>query len=134
MRMPRIGNISELEKSKWYRSVSDPEIQEGLTKTVERWLGKVGKKNPTARRAKLALEMFRQGRSGEFLSARNILILGASLLYTISPLDAIPDVIPVIGWLDDMGVLAMDFGYILKKNRRCLYFRIPLCFQINCNV
>lgn len=112
MRMPRIGNISELEKSKWYRSVSDPEILEGLTKTVERWLGKVGKKNPTAQRAKLALEMFRQGRSGEFLSARNILILGASLLYTISPLDAIPDVIPVIGWLDDMGVLAMAISAI----------------------
>ena len=29
-----------------------------------------------------------------------------ALLYIISPLDLIPDVIPMIGWLDDLGVLA----------------------------
>lgn len=29
-----------------------------------------------------------------------------AFLYIISPLDLIPDVIPVIGWLDDLGVLA----------------------------
>lgn len=29
-----------------------------------------------------------------------------ALLYIVSPLDLIPDVIPVVGWLDDLGVLA----------------------------
>ena len=29
-----------------------------------------------------------------------------AFLYIVSPLDLIPDVIPVIGWLDDLGVLA----------------------------
>ena len=28
-----------------------------------------------------------------------------AMLYVISPLDLIPDFIPVIGWLDDLGVL-----------------------------
>ena len=28
-----------------------------------------------------------------------------AILYVISPLDLIPDFIPVIGWLDDLGVL-----------------------------
>lgn len=29
-----------------------------------------------------------------------------ALLYIVSPLDLIPDVIPLVGWLDDLGVLA----------------------------
>ncbi|WP_298772312.1 YkvA family protein [uncultured Fibrobacter sp.] len=28
-----------------------------------------------------------------------------SLLYTVSPIDAIPDAVPVVGWLDDAGLL-----------------------------
>jgi uncharacterized membrane protein YkvA (DUF1232 family) len=27
-------------------------------------------------------------------------------IYVISPLDAIPDVVPVLGWIDDIGVAA----------------------------
>ena len=41
-------------------------------------------------------------------------ILGAAILgilYILSPLDVIPDVIPVFGWFDDMGVA----GWIIKK-------------------
>jgi len=33
--------------------------------------------------------------------------LALALLYIISPLDALPDVIPVVGWLDDIGVLGL---------------------------
>lgn len=32
-------------------------------------------------------------------------LLALAVLYVISPIDAIPDVIPVIGWLDDIGFL-----------------------------
>ncbi|MCA9040728.1 MAG: DUF1232 domain-containing protein [Planctomycetaceae bacterium] len=34
-------------------------------------------------------------------------ILG--LLYVLSPIDALPDVIPILGWIDDIGVL----GYLV---------------------
>ncbi len=45
---------------------------------------------------------------------RGIIALLA-ILYILSPLDLIPDFIPVIGWLDDLGVLAWAARYVLKK-------------------
>jgi len=33
------------------------------------------------------------------------------LVYVLSPVDFIPDVIPILGWLDDLGVLS----YMGKK-------------------
>ncbi len=45
---------------------------------------------------------------------RGIIALLA-ILYILSPLDLLPDFIPVIGWLDDLGVLAWAARYVLKK-------------------
>jgi uncharacterized membrane protein YkvA (DUF1232 family) len=36
---------------------------------------------------------------------KRVIIALLAVLYVISPLDSIPDFIPVIGWLDDLGVL-----------------------------
>ena len=43
-----------------------------------------------------------------------VLIVGA-LLYLISPIDAIPDMIPVVGWLDDIGVATAVLAYLNHK-------------------
>ena len=36
---------------------------------------------------------------------KRVIIAVLAMLYVISPLDLIPDFIPFIGWLDDLGVL-----------------------------
>ena len=36
---------------------------------------------------------------------KRVIIAVLAMLYVIAPLDLIPDFIPVIGWLDDLGVL-----------------------------
>ncbi len=38
-----------------------------------------------------------------------------ALLYVLSPLDLVPDWFPVIGWLDDLGVLAWAARQVFFK-------------------
>jgi uncharacterized membrane protein YkvA (DUF1232 family) len=47
---------------------------------------------------------------------RKFLLLLA-VAYVISPIDAIPDVIPVIGWLDDIGVLGLAATMLINDAR-----------------
>jgi uncharacterized membrane protein YkvA (DUF1232 family) len=41
----------------------------------------------------------------------NLSVIVATIVYVISPLDAIPDVIPVLGWVDDITII----GYAVAK-------------------
>ena len=38
-----------------------------------------------------------------------------AVLYVVSPIDLIPDVIPFFGWLDDVGVLALVAAWFLRE-------------------
>jgi len=41
----------------------------------------------------------------------------AALVYFISPLDVMPDVIPFVGYLDDLGVIAWTIKFLGKEIR-----------------
>ena len=41
-----------------------------------------------------------------------------AVLYVISPVDLIPDVLPVIGWLDDVGVLGLALAFVTRDMAR----------------
>lgn len=43
------------------------------------------------------------------------LILGAALLYALSPLDFVPDFVPLVGQLDDVAVLALGLELFFKN-------------------
>ncbi len=41
------------------------------------------------------------------------LLLALTIIYVISPIDTIPDVMPVIGWLDDAGIIIAEIAQFL---------------------
>ena len=56
---------------------------------------------------------------GNLLTPRNVIIAVIALLYAVWPADFLPDLMPVVGWLDDIGVLGLAVAFITAAvNRR----------------
>lgn len=55
-------------------------------------------------------------------NAQRILLL-LTLVYVVCPIDIIPDAIPMIGWLDDVGILLAEVAqYLLyMKNKKAVF-------------
>ncbi len=47
------------------------------------------------------------------LAKKGAVALG--LFYGIWPMDAVPDVVPVIGWLDDVGILWLLYLFMMRE-------------------
>lgn len=45
-------------------------------------------------------------------------VIAGALGYFIAPLDAIPDITPIVGFTDDLGALAMAFGIVAVHVKR----------------
>ncbi len=65
-----------------------------------------------AGRAKMLWDLFTKGG----MKRTDKLVLVLALLYTLSPLDVIPDVIPIAGFLDDLIVVIMSLRHVTNKN------------------
>jgi hypothetical protein len=46
---------------------------------------------------------------------KRVLLILASLIYVVSPIDAVPDFIPGLGWLDDLVVVGFLFWYMARQ-------------------
>ena len=59
----------------------------------------------------MLIEMIKASISREYpLPAWAIAAIIGAIIYVVSPIDAVPDIIPVAGWLDDAGVVAAAIG------------------------
>jgi len=80
------------------------EVEEGIWTKLER----VGKKISFARDIKA---LYRYMRDTDVAWYRKSIVVGA-LVYFISPIDAIPDLAPLFGYLDDLGVITAVIKYL----------------------
>lgn len=53
--------------------------------------------------------------SGQLKTRDKAIIVGA-LLYFINPFDLIPDMTPILGFLDDMTVMALAYRYLTNRS------------------
>ncbi len=110
-----LPSVEALLQSKWGRMVGDPQFRGQLIDLAEAWLTK-HKESPLAAHLIRLLKMLRPLLTGtEPLSKTKMLAIAAAVLYVISTLDAVPDFLPLIGWLDDLGVITMVLRYVLGE-------------------
>jgi uncharacterized membrane protein YkvA (DUF1232 family) len=62
------------------------------------------------RQARLAYRLFRDERVPTIAK----LVVPAALVYVISPLDIVPDIFPIVGQVDDLGVLLLAVAAFVK--------------------
>lgn len=108
-----LPSIEALVKSEWYEKVKDKQTREAVLARAEEWLIKhKDNSSVTLHLSRVVAILRRLNSQDELLSKRNILILAAVALYTVSPVDAVPDGLPLIGWLDDISLLMLALRHI----------------------
>jgi hypothetical protein len=59
----------------------------------------------------MLIEMIKAATSREYpLPAWAIAAIIGAIIYVVSPIDAMPDLIPIVGWLDDGAVVTAAIG------------------------
>lgn len=107
MNNKNVGIVDEFES----QFASEDEIKSG-TEFIENnlWykLEKFGKKISFAKDVKALYHYLRDSNVSWY---RKSIIVGA-LIYFITPIDAIPDIAPLIGYLDDLGVITAVLKFL----------------------
>ncbi len=68
-----------------------------------------------------------QGESPVIWKALSVVIAMAAVIYDLSPIDVVPDAIPIFGWLDDVGftlMAALNAYQLFSKDQSALHVRL----------
>ncbi|MFC1835914.1 YkvA family protein [Thermodesulfobacteriota bacterium] len=103
-------NYNEFKQSKWVRAAQEPQAISQVLGDFPGWMKTVGNSELIVRARRLKNYLT----SGRCSKGDMVLVI-AALLYLISPVDLVPDFIPVVGWLDDLAVAGMILGYLDKR-------------------
>ncbi len=60
-------------------------------------------------------EFLRDVAEDERIPMQNRVVLGGLLLYILTPIDLIPDFVPILGWLDDAFVTLVILDYVFNS-------------------
>jgi uncharacterized membrane protein YkvA (DUF1232 family) len=65
---------------------------------------------------KIILAMAKDAINGRYkISKLNLGIIVATIVYVISPLDAVPDIVPILGWVDDIAIVGFALGRLKSE-------------------
>jgi uncharacterized membrane protein YkvA (DUF1232 family) len=78
-----------------------------------------------ANQTQLVLELIDDFRAGTYRAIpwRSLVILIAVLLYTVSPADVVPDVVPLFGALDDISLIALATRFVERDLKAYCRFK-----------
>jgi uncharacterized membrane protein YkvA (DUF1232 family) len=101
---------SDFLKTRWGQLAKTAEGETRVRREFQKWLKKT-KDSTLAQRARKLWEYLNSGK----VSGTEKVLIVAALLYLISPIDLVPDWIPVAGLLDDAGIAALVLDYVMKR-------------------
>ena len=97
-------------QSKWVKDAESPQTEQRVRERYQQWRERVKDSGIL----KKAGQLWNYLTSGS-VSGKDKAVLVGALLYVISPIDFIPDYIPLAGWFDDIGVAGFALSYIMNK-------------------
>ena len=106
--------VINIFKEQWLSKAGEyihtPEKIQKLIPEIKDYVAKNGLKD-IKDKVYLIIDYLRDVSSGKYqdYSAKSLLILVAGMIYLLTPLDVIPDILPIMGFADDAAVIAWLF-------------------------
>jgi uncharacterized membrane protein YkvA (DUF1232 family) len=101
---------SDFLHSRWMDLARTKGAEKKVRKEFDKWT-RSARNSDLVKRGRQLWDYFNSGK----VSNTEKVVLLAALLYLLSPVDLVPDSIPVVGWLDDVGVAGLVLDYVLKR-------------------
>jgi uncharacterized membrane protein YkvA (DUF1232 family) len=106
-------NLNDFRYSRWAKKASKPGALTKVMQQLPRWFVKVQNQGVVDKALALVDHLI----SG-MCPPGDIVLIVAGLLYLMTPCDAVPDYLPVVGWLDDLTVASLILTYLDEKSIR----------------